>query len=622
MGSFLIPNSYSFKNKKEKKSSTFPDLVLEIDRQGMILQKITPLEITFPNLDNVVPGMDFRCLLPKGTEQFEFYLKKYNQTKEIQRFKVTLFDRLCEIRFNPFTDNRILLIVSELTPDKPDDLNIEYIFAEKENLEITLSSIADGIIATDINGRIVYMNNAAVEITGWQLEEALGEKLCTVYRTSNNEETNFNKGFDFWEYTFLFTKDGKQRVITDNGASIHDHRGNITGVVVVFRDITEKWRMEEEIERTQRLEFIGNLAGGIAHDFNNILAVVLANIQLVSMAHDRGKDIQKYLKGMEEAVNRASTLTKQLLTFAKGGAPIKKPALLADLIVESVGLGIKGTNIKCNFLIHDRLWPVEIDPEQIRQVFNNLTNNAVRTLSGEGTIEISARNILVTNQDVLPLSSGKYIQIIFKDNGPGYPMERLKRIFDPYYLFGQEGSDLGLAVSYSIIKRHNGFINVQSEPGKGACFTIYLPTVKHNGETREFIPMNEQKGKKILLMDDEIYITELIGEMLTEMNYHVKTAKNGAEALELFKNARQKGQPFDLVIMDLTVPGEMGGKEAITYLRELDPSVKAIVSSGYSNDPVMSDYKSYGFCGMVSKPYKIEELCQEINRVLSLNSVD
>jgi CheY-like chemotaxis protein len=219
------------------------------------------------------------------------------------------------------------------------------------------------------------------------------------------------------------------------------------------------------------------------------------------------------------------------------------------------------------------------------------------------------------------LSLGEYIQIEFKDNGPGYSKEKLKRIFDPYYLFGQEGSDLGLAVSYSIIKRHNGFISVQSEPGGGACFTIYLPTIKDNNTVQEYIPMIEEKGNKIILMDDEVHITELIGEMLKEMNYEVETAKNGAEVLELYTTALQTGQPFDLVIMDLTVPGEMGGREAISHLLKIDPSVKAIVSSGYSNDPVMSDCKKYGFSGMVSKPYKIEELCQEINRVLSLNSV-
>jgi two-component system cell cycle sensor histidine kinase/response regulator CckA len=616
----LFPQKNITETQEADKPIIRPDLILEINNQGMILKKIAPSEGISSYFTNFIPGMYFNSLLSNGAKQFEYYLQKFNQTTEIQRFKLMLFGFLYEIRLNPYIDERIILIASELNPDKAMNYNAEHVFNEKKNLEITLSSIADGIIATDINGKIVYMNNAAIEITGWKLEEALGESLSTVYRTSNHEETNFNKGFDFWEYTFLFTKDGNQRVITDNGASIHDHNGNITGVVVVFRDITEKWRMEEEIERTQRLEFIGNLAGGIAHDFNNILSVVLANIQLVKMSLDKGKDVHKYLNGMEAAVNKASTLTKQLLTFAKGGAPIKKPTLLRDLLVESVELGIKGTNLHCNFLIHDQLWPVEIDPGQISQVFNNLTNNAVRTLAGEGVIEVSARNVLVTNQDVLPLSRGKYIQIIFKDNGPGYSMEKLKRIFDPYYLFGQEGSDLGLAVSYSIIKRHNGFINVQSEPGGGACFTIYLPTTK-NYIIPESIPMTEEKGKKVLLMDDEIHITELIGEMLKEKNFQVETAKNGTEVLELYKNAQQTGQPFDLVIMDLTVPGEMGGREAISHLRKIDPAVKAIVSSGYSNDPVMSDCKSFGFCGMVSKPYKIEELCQEINRVLSLNSV-
>lgn len=516
-----------------------------------------------------------------------------------------------------YLDNVIEENNCEISQSDSSGLKVEKnIFNDKENLDIALRSIADGIIAADINGKIVFMNDAAEKITGWLSGEAIGQKLSTVYRTSNQEEKNNSNCFDFWEHTFLFTKDGRQRVITDSGASIHDRNGKITGLVVVFRDITEKWRMEEEIERTQRLEFIGNLAGGIAHDFNNILAVVLANIQLVKIIQKKGGDTEKYLIGMEDAVKRASSLTKQLLTFATGGAPIKKPTLLADLLMETVELGIKGTNLNCRYSIQEQLWPVEIDSGQISQVFNNLTLNTVRTIPNNGMIEISAQNISITNQDILPLPSGKYIQITFKDNGPGMSNEKLMKIFDPYYLFGQKESGLGLAVAYSIIKRHNGLINVQSKVGNGTCFTIYLPAAGKNNIVQEVIQTSEQKGKKLLLMDDETHIVELVGEMLNHMDYRVETARNGAEALELFKQAKQTNDPFDLVIMDLTIPGGMGGQEAISFLREFDPQVKAIVSSGYSNDPVMSDCKRYGFDGMVSKPYKIEDLCREINRVL------
>ncbi len=622
MGSKNKLNSDLTGVREEDNSSLFPDLVLEIDNNGLILEKIAPLKIPSYLFANLSPGINFRQLIPNSAELFESHLRILNQTGKVQRFMLSLSSCFCEVRLNPNTYNRIILIVSELTSSKPTKLIFENnIFNKKENLDVTLRSIADGIIATDINGKIIFMNNAAIEITGWALEEAIGESLSTVYHTSNQEETNHAKSFDFREHTFLFTKDGRQRVITDSGASIHDKDGNITGVVVVFRDITEKWRMEEEIERTQRLEFIGNLAGGIAHDFNNILSVVLANIQLVKILQEKGRDTNKYLNGMEDAVNQASSLTKQLLTFAKGGAPVKKPALLVDLLMETVELGIKGTNIECSFSIQKQLWPVEIDSGQISQVFNNLTNNAVQTIHGDGKIQIAAQNISVTNQDLLPLSLGDYIQITFKDNGPGLSNEKLTRIFDPYYQFGQKESGLGLAVVYSIIKRHNGFINVQSELGVGTCFTIYLPAVGKNSPVQELIPEPNQKGKKILLMDDETHITELVGEMLDQMDYCVETAKNGADALELFKQAQKTEAPFDVIIMDLTVPGGIGGKEAISFLRELDPTVKAIVSSGYSNDPVMSDCKSYGFSGMVSKPYKIEELCKEINRVLNQDSV-
>lgn len=609
----------------ERKTSCLShDLILEIDSQGIIIRKITPLGKTFFPFDRIVPGVNIKKVLPGGAALFDYHFQKLKQTNQVQHFKLTLNilenTRIFEARLNPNIGNKIILSILDISEKNPSDSLVEDLFIEKENLNVTLRSIADGIITTDINGRIVFMNKAAEEITGWMFEEAKGKKLSAVYRTSNNDESSIGMGFDFWEHAFLYTKDGRKKVITENGASIRDQNGNTTGVVVTFRDITEKWRMEQEIERTQRLEFIGNLAGGIAHDFNNILSVILANIQLVKMLHDKGKDLTKYINGMEDAVNRASSLTKQLLTFAKGGAPIKRNILLGDLLMETVELVLKGTNLTCLFSIQDNLWPVEIDPGQINQVFNNLTNNAVRTVSGPGTLEVSACNITITDQDILPLSKGKYIQITIKDNGPGNTKEQLARIFDPYYLLGQEeGNGLGLAVSYSIIKRHNGFIDVKSAPGAGTTFIIYLPAADEKKIKPKSLPIPDQKGKKILFMDDDAHITKLISEMLIEMDYRVETAKDGSEALELFKKAQQQNDPFDVIIMDLTVPGGMGGGEAIVFLRRLDPDVKAIVSSGYCNDPVMADFKKYGFDGMVSKPYTIEELCQEINRVLSFS---
>ncbi len=623
MESHYIQNSYFIEVVKDNNSKLIPDLILEIDSHGTILKKIAPLGDHFLFTIDTAAEIKFSQLIPAEADPFKYHLQKVVQTLTIQRFTISLFSRFFEIRLNPDSEGKIILVFSELSQKISPTAKFErHIFNGKENLDVTLHSIADGIIATDINGKIIFMNNAAEKITGWLLEEAIGEKLSTVYHTSNQEENNNSKCFDFWEHIFLFTKDGRKRVITDSGASIHDQNGKITGVVVVFRDITEKWRMEEEIERTQRLEFIGNLAGGMAHDFNNILSVVLANIQLVKIIQNKGGDTEKYLNGMEDAVKRASSLTKQLLTFAKGGAPIKKPTLLAELLMESIELGIKGTNLNCSFSIQDQLWTVEIDSAQISQVFNNLTNNAVQTIPNNGMIEVSAQNVSITSRDILPLPLGDYIQITFKDNGPGISNEKLMKIFDPYYLFGQKESGLGLAVAYSIIKRHNGLINVQSKIGAGTCFTIYLPAVGRYNPVQDGIQTSGQKGKKLLLMDDEVHIIELVGEMLNHMDYRVETAQNGVEALELFKQAKQTNDPFDVVIMDLTVPGGMGGREAITFLREYDPAVKAIVSSGYSNDPIMSDCKRYGFSGMVSKPYKIEELCREINRVLIQEAID
>lgn len=622
MESYFTQNA-NFNEVIEDNSKLIPDLILEIDNRGMILKKIAPLKNDTLLSIKIVPGINFCRLIPTKADLFNYHLKKAVQTLTIQRFTIPLFSRFFEIRLNPESEGKIILVFSELSQEISLTAKYEkHIFIDKQNLDVTLHSIADGIIAADINGKVIFMNKAAEKITGWLLEEAYGEKLSVVYCTSNQEENNNSKYFDFWEHTFLFTKDGRKRVITDNGNSIHDQNGKITGVVVVFRDITEKWRMEEEIERTQRLEFIGDLAGGIAHDFNNILSVILANIQLVKIIQNKGGNFDKFLNGMEDAVKRASSLTKQLLTFAKGGAPIKKPTSLAELLIETVELGIKGTGLNCSFFIQDQLWPVEIDSGQISQVFNNLTNNAVQTIPDNGKIEVSAENISITSQDILPLPLGDYIQITFKDNGPGISDEKLMKIFDPYCFFGEKESGLGLAVSYSIIKRHNGLINVQSEIGVGTCFTIYLPAVRKSNPVQDGIQNSGLKGKKLLLMDDEKRIIELVGEMLSHMDYRVETANNGAEALQMYQHAKQTNDPFDVIVMDLTVPGGMGGLEAISIIREYDSTVKAIVSSGYSNDPVMSDCKRYGFDGIVNKPYKVEELCREIERVLIQKTID
>jgi CheY-like chemotaxis protein len=369
----------------------------------------------------------------------------------------------------------------------------------------------------------------------------------------------------------------------------------------VFRDITERQKMEEELVRAQKLESLGNLAGGIAHDFNNILTAILSNSNLAKM-YAQDNRITDRLTKVEKASLQARELTQQLLTFSKGGAPIKKPTSIAGLIKDSVSFALRGSNVRCHFYIPDGLWSVDIDEGQISQVINNLIINADQAMPEGGIIQVEVENVSL-QENLLPIR-GNYVKLSITDHGVGIPQNYIQKIFDPYFSTKQKGSGLGLSTSYSIIKNHDGYIDVGSEVGVGSTFHVYLPA-SHNDVDSTGLPSEQpQKGVgRILLMDDEEIILDAACEVLTYLGYTVVTAKDGKEAI-------------DVVIMDLTIPGGMGGKEAISTLLEIDPHVKAIVASGYSTDPIMAHYREYGFKGVVTKPYSIEDLSKTVRTVL------
>ncbi len=315
---------------------------------------------------------------------------------------------------------------------------------------------------------------------------------------------------------------------------------------------------------------------------------------------------------------RAKDLTQQLLTFSKGGAPVKKTSSVAEFLKKSASFALSGSNVKCIFSIPDDIWAVEIDKGQINQAFNNLVINADEAMPEGGILKISAENITITSKNILPLQKKKYVKISFEDNGIGIPSNNLNKIFDPYFSTKTKGNGLGLASAYSIIKSHKGLITVESELGVGTTFYIYLPAseeivVEKKAETGKAL---FGKGK-ILIMDDEDFIREVAGKMVESLGYSAEFASDGAEAIELYGKALKSEEPFAAVIMDLTIPGGMGGKEAIQELLKIDPNVKAIVSSGYSSDPIMSDCKKHGFVGMLSKPYKISELGKTLKEIIA-----
>ncbi|MBN2372875.1 PAS domain S-box protein [bacterium] len=533
-------------------------------------------------------------------------------------------------------DNKVKHIVctaKDITERKQAE---DALVSEKERLDVTLRSICDGVIATDMGGKIVLMNRVAEELTGWKLKEAEGKPVTSIFNIMRNDGQNthedpvkeilgYGGAIVHHDHSLLKSADGKARIIADSGATIKDKAGKTIGVILVFQDITEKKRLEEDIQKTQKLESVGVLAGGIAHDFNNILTAILGNISLAMMYAGSDGDISKVLAEAEKASVRAKGLTKQLITFSKGGAPVKEAASIPEIIKESVEFALRGSNVKPEFFLPDDLLQAEIDKGQIGQAVNNLVINAIQAMPDGGKITIKAENIYIDKDDKVPhrsLRVGKYIKITFEDEGIGIPKENLKKIFDPYFSTKQMGSGLGLSVVYSIIKKHNGHIAAKSEQGKGTAFYVYLPACQNealNKEPKTFSRQRVSKGKaRVLIMDDDEPIRDILGKMLMHLGHEkIDFARDGEEAIELYKKAKRAGVAYDVVIMDLTIPGGMGGKEAIKRLLEIDPDVKAIVSSGYSNDPAMNSYREYGFSSVIGKPYKIEELNDAIDRVMA-----
>jgi len=506
--------------------------------------------------------------------------------------------------------------------------------AEKERLAVTLKSIGEGVIATDKNGQIILMNKVAEKLTGWRLKEVHGRHIDEVLRLeSNGKRSNHpvqrvlksRKGLVSAYSRVLLNRQGRQLLIHLNAALMHNSRGDVMGVVVVFQDITEQKRMEEELNKAQKLESLGILAGGIAHDFNNILTGILGNISLARMYSEGNHSLAARLEEAEKACLRAKDLTQQLLTFAKGGVPIKETASLQNILTETVAFVLRGSRVQYRASIARDLWPAEVDKGQISQVIQNLVINSVQAMPDGGTIIIRAENVQIkqtTEIQGVRIHPGNYIRIEIEDEGIGIPQKYLDKIFDPYFTTKQDGSGLGLAICYSIIRKHGGYILVASEVGKGTVFTIYLPAKPEKarqqpGSDAYQSLLQDTGGGRILVMDDEQTICDVARQMLEFMGYDVETAADGREAIQLYKQALEDGKPFDLVIMDLTIPGGMGGKEAIRELQKINPDVLAIVSSGYSNDPVFGDYPRYGFQGCVTKPFGLKELKVAIGRTLA-----
>ena len=525
---------------------------------------------------------------------------------------------LTTIRYH-YVSSRILMLTNEELDEK------------REHLAVTLRSIADGVITTDALGNIVFVNNVTEIMTGWSQEAAVGksfhEVFNTVHELSGIPCRNMVESIlaseqvaEMEEHTVLIAINGARHVIENSGAPIFDGNGKIIGTVLVYRDVTDEKILARELAKAKKLESVGVLAGGIAHDFNNILTAILGNIELAELHIAPASEANLLLAEARQASIRARDLTQQLLTFAKGGDPVKHTSSIGQIISESADFVLRGSSVMCNYNIPEELWMCDVDTGQISQVIQNIVINARDAMIKGGVIEVSCRNVTDVISYNMNMVEGMYVEILIADSGSGIPVDVIESIFDPFFTTKNEGSGLGLSISHSIIKRHKGSISAQSAPSKGTIITILLPATEAivvQDTTMKEQGYAEVGDASILIMDDELMIRKVTKHMLERSGHDVLLAENGEEAIRIYRDYHESKHCIDVVVMDLTIPGGMGGREAVQEILKINPEAKVIVASGYSTDPVMANYREYGFVASIVKPFRLTEINSLINEVIT-----
>jgi PAS domain S-box-containing protein len=487
---------------------------------------------------------------------------------------------------------------------------------------------AIGIVDSTLAGGYNWVNHRFCEITGYTAGELKSLTFRDITHPEDLEKELHDyqdvlqgKAISYSREKRYIRKDRSLVWVNLSLSLVRNADGMPKRFIGVVEDITYRKRMEDELFKTQKLESLGILAGGIAHDFNNMLTAIVGQISVSRMHLRPGDVLEKHLEEVEKAALKAKGLTQQILTFAKGGAPIKNALSLERLVSDSAGLALSGTNITYSLTAGDQVWSVDADESQIGQAINNLIINACQAMPGGGAIQIGLENSEVESGGALPLKTGRYVKLTVTDQGVGIPQEHLAKVFDPYFTTKEKGTGLGLAVSYSIIRNHGGHILVESEPGVRTTFTVYLPASDRTAADVQHAQDDLVRGSgRVLVMDDEEMVRLVTGEILGALGYEAEFACDGGEAIERYRNAKECGQPFDVVIMDLTIAGGMGGKDAIRKLLEYDPDVKAIVSSGYSNDPIMASFRDHGFSDVIVKPYKTVDLSRKLHALMAVSS--
>jgi PAS domain S-box-containing protein len=513
---------------------------------------------------------------------------------------------------------------------------------EKERLSVTLRSIGDGVITTDLDGTILLINRVAENMTGWTQEEAVGRPFATVFRNCDpvtrercgdaiGTVTRSTDGVGLSRSTVLVARDLTERRIDEIAAPLRDATGCTIGVVVAFRDISDALKLQEERAQASKLASLGLLAGGIAHDFNNILMVIMGNVSTARVTVEPTDPAFTALAEAEKACVRARQLIWQLLTFSKGGVPSKNTVALPRILEESARLALCGSNVSCTFDVKPDLWAVQADEVQLVQMFSNILLNARQAMPQGGTIEACAENVSEPSkrwQHALRVEAGPYVRISIADKGIGIPEEHLNRIFDPYFTTKRQGSGLGLATSYSIIKNHGGYVSVESKLGRGTTVWVNLPASQHSHSrevpeglhTSASVGSFEGRKGRILVMDDEPSNRTIAVNMLDLLGYDAEVAPDGAMAVEQYKRALKERRPFDAVMLDLIVPRGMGGKETQEHLVGIDPTVKTIVVSGYTQERVLAELQHSRIKAIIAKPFTLGELNSTLYSVVGTGS--
>src|SRR5689334_17570662 len=621
--------------------------MIVLEETGVIRSMNPAAQRMFGCRDNEMIGNNFTRLVPKRYEGEQDLKPVVNNWIEIMRRTGSTTLALGRTRKNitfPVEISLSEMVIDQqrlfvaMVRDVSERKHFEQqVDTEKENLAVTLRAIGDGVITCDVNGKVIMINNEAERLTGWTSKDAIGQPLKSVFDVTVDLATQAKVQKSGYrseaqsmmvympETVTLTSKDGSERVIEQVASPIRDNKNEISGVVLVFRDITDRQRADAERRKAETLEQLGLLAGGIAHDFNNLLTAIIGNISLASLLLPPDDEMATRLDDAKNASMRARDLAQQLLTFARGGAPITKTASISKLLQDTVSFSLRGSHNRSEFDIAPDVAPAEIDAGQISQVIANLVVNADQAMPNGGTLYVSCDNFCYdTNDVVIPdLAPGDYVRVRIRDEGVGIPGKYIKRIFDPYFTTKAKGNGLGLATAYSIIKNHNGLMTVESQVHVGTTFTVYLAAATVEEELPVETPQKLTKAMsgtgRILVVDDEEAIRDLVEFTLTRLGYEVSQAATALQGIETYQEKLRVGKRFDLVILDLTLPGGMGGKEALKKLIEIDPTVNAIVSSGYATDATMSRYQDFGFRGVIAKPYEAAELGKIVHETIESN---